>query len=232
MLRKTILICMVCIMTLAFGQIAGAVALIEQKEIKSENVNVLVPNIKNDKKSPLIAKINEALYADATKYLDEFRKTLTEDTKEYGVSAVKERYNFTGSYAVKFNNRGFVSIINIGHMYTGGAHGGSWKRAVNANLETGDIYKLSDIFKTGSPYKSLLNTAIRRQINESQGWKNTLDFKGVDENTKFYMTGEMLVIFYDEYEIGPYVAGAPEFYIPCRDVEEYFKDDFSVKRYI
>ena len=232
MLRKTIFICMVCVMALAFGQIAGAVALIEQKEIKTENINVLVPNVKNDKKSPAIAKINEALYKDATKYLDEFKQTLADDVKEEGLSAVKERYIFTGSYEVKFNNKNFVSIINKGFLYTGGAHGNTWKRAVNANLETGEIYKLSDIFKTGSPYKNRLNASIKRQIKEHQDWKDSLDFKGVEDDTKFYITGEVLVIFYDEYEIGPYVVGAPEFYIPCRDIDEYFKDDFNAKMYI
>lgn len=232
MLRKIALVCMVCFMTLAFGQVAGAVELVEHKEIKTDNISVLVPFIKSAKKSSAVDKINTLLSSDATEYLNDFKTALVDDVKEVGADVVKQRYAYKSTYAVKFNNKGLVSIINYGYTYTGGAHGSSWKRAVTADVNTGEVYKLPDLFKTGSNYKNVIDSAVRRQISADQHWKTGLDFQGIDENTKFYITGEILVVYYDAYDIGAYVMGAPEFYIPLRDLDDYLKEDISQKRYV
>lgn len=221
-------------MALGFGQPAGAVALIEHEVIKTDTVDVLIPFIKNEQKSAVIDEINAILQDNATKNLDEFKDLLAKESDEYGIDSTMPRYDFHSRYSVKLNTigdagGGIISIITYGYIYTGGMHGYSFKRAVTANTETGQIYKLPDLFAKGVNYKKILDDIIKKQIDSRGEWKGYLEFKGVDENTKFCVASGILTIFYEEYEIGSYSMGAPEFYIPVMDLRQSLKEEIYFK---
>ena len=45
-------------------------------------------------------------------------------------------------------------------------------------------------------------------------------FKGISENQGFYISSGNIVIYFQVYEIAPYVTGIPEFYIPVEKFDQ------------
>lgn len=81
-----------------------------------------------------------------------------------------------------------------GYSYTGGAHGSSWRNSITVNTDTGKIYKLSDLFIKESNYQEVLNEKIEKQIDETPSLRQGIQFSGVNEDTQFYVSKELLVI--------------------------------------
>ena len=52
---------------------------------------------------------------------------------------------------------------------------------------------------------------------------NGNDFKGINEKSLYYLDNDNLVIYFQEYEIGPYVSGIIEFKIPLSEFKDNFK---------
>ncbi|WP_010296535.1 RsiV family protein [Clostridium senegalense] len=52
---------------------------------------------------------------------------------------------------------------------------------------------------------------------------------GIPINQNFYLTNEGVVVFYDLYDIAPYVAGIREFKVPYNIFKYGFKPNLSVK---
>ena len=50
--------------------------------------------------------------------------------------------------------------------------------------------------------------AVHKLVNNRLGRK---DFNEIKDNQKFYIVDDTIVIFFDLYDIAPYVAGIPEF---------------------
>ena len=221
--KKSIVAAFLGISVLTGCQLSEAVALVDHKEIKKNNVEVLIPSVKKGASSDVLKKINAELDKAVKDRLDEYMGYLKEDTR---VST--DRYIFYSSYAVKFNKNDLVSMVMDSYQYTGGAHGMKWKDSVTADLKTGKILKLGDLFKFGSAYDTVLNEKIRAQIDAKEYRKDDISFVGVNNETNFYLTEELLVIYYQPYDIAPYVYGMVAFYIDNDELEDIYKDDINI----
>ncbi|MFR2317737.1 RsiV family protein, partial [Terrisporobacter sp.] len=90
----------------------------------------------------------------------------------------------------------------------------------NIDLTSGNTFVLNDIFTQNSNYEQVINDKIKSQIktlNKEQGLPEDSTqlyaFNKIKNNQKFYIKDDSIVIFFDLYEIAPYVAGVPEFII-------------------
>ena len=107
----------------------------------------------------------------------------------------------------------------------------TFRDSYNIDLNTGRQLALKDLFKEGTDYKEIINREIERQIAADPDKFFTGEewgFKTISDNQAFYLgdagTAEDgvspggnvpgLVVYFDLYEIAPYVAGFPEFKIP------------------
>ena len=88
----------------------------------------------------------------------------------------------------------------------------------NVDLTSGGIFTLKDLFNENSNYKVVIEDEIKKQIiqlNKEQNLpKNSTQlyaFNEIKDNQKFYIVDDTIVIFFDLYDIAPYVAGIPEF---------------------
>jgi hypothetical protein len=179
---------------------------------------VVVPVVKNREHPEAAAKISELLAKIVKDRLAEYEVFAAADARN------RSNYSFQASYKVKYNDNAFISIVIDGYEYTGGAHGNSWQQSLTADLETGRVFQLGDLFQSGSGYQKIIDERIAQEINRRAGWRGSVQFPGVRANTAFYLTEEALVIYYQPYEIAAYVFGLPSFVLDRYELNDLLTD--------
>jgi len=133
----------------------------------------------------------------------------------------------SGSFEIKNNQRGILSILLIAMAEFGGAHPMTMAKSLTMDTTTGDIYTLNQLFKPG--YKEIINAEIRKQIKERD--IPLLDgFKGISDDQDYYVADHTLVIYYQLYELAPYAAGFPYFPIPLYQLSNVIPDNSPLDR--
>ncbi|MEJ8544291.1 DUF3298 and DUF4163 domain-containing protein [Brevibacillus borstelensis] len=124
-----------------------------------------------------------------------------------------------GNYEIKSNERGIFSVTLSNYAYTAPmAHGMTFVKSLTADVQTGKIYPLRDLFKPGSAYVRVLSENIRQQIRRRQ--IPTLGpFGSIKPDQDYYLADKALVVYFQLYEIVPYYVGFPMFPIPVSDLE-------------
>lgn len=124
-----------------------------------------------------------------------------------------------GSYEIKSNERGIFSVTLTNYAYTPQmAHGMTFMGSVTADIQTGKLYTLRDLFKPGSDYVTVISNNIKQQIKQRD--IPTLNgFTTIKPDQDFYIADKALVIYFQLYEITPYYVGFPMFPISVYDLE-------------
>jgi len=124
-----------------------------------------------------------------------------------------------GEFEIKTNERQILSLTLTVYSFTGGAHGMTLVKALSFNVTTGKHYELKDLFLPDSDYVKRLSEIIKPKIAE---WEIPIldEFTQIREDQDFYLADHSLVIYFQLYEISPYVAGFPYFPIPILDIQD------------
>jgi Protein of unknown function (DUF3298). len=135
------------------------------------------------------------------------------------------RAEMLGWFEVKTNERDVFSISLYNYAYTGGAHGRTLQTSRTYDTDTGRVHKLGDLFKPGSPYLDRLTANVREQIRRRDVpvYENTE--VSVTPDTDFYIADRALVLYFQQYEITPYVYGFPYFPISVYDLSDIVRED-------
>jgi hypothetical protein len=127
--------------------------------------------------------------------------------------------DFTGSYKIRVNQNGILSLSVEMYSYAeGAAHGLTVVKSLTFDLKTGRVYRLRDLFRLNSNYKAIINDFIRQEI-KAKDIPLIAKFTGISEDEDFYLTENALVIYFQLYEYTPYAYGIPEFAIPYRALQ-------------
>lgn len=135
----------------------------------------------------------------------------------------------TGSYELKANQRDFLSLTlgQLGNF--GGAHPMTIIKALNLDVSTGKVYKLEELFKPDSNYVERISEIVAREIKE-RDIPVLEEFKSIRPDQDFYIVDNNLIIFFQLYEISPYVAGFPYFSIPIYNLQDIIVEDGVLNR--
>ncbi len=142
----------------------------------------------------------------------------------------KELVELLASFEIKNNQRGILSLNLIVYSFTGGAHGMTIIKSLTFDTKTGKQYELKDLFKPGSDYVKKLSDIIREDIKK---WDVQLlypPFKEIRPDQDFYIADTSLVIYFQLYEITPYVWGFPYFPIPILDLADIIQPQGPLDR--
>ena len=132
-------------------------------------------------------------------------------------------------YAVKYNQKGLLSIVLSDYQYSGGAHGLTVQSSLTFDLETGKEYQLKDIFAQGTDYVSLISDEVKKMIQKQGAAEALLNpFEAIREDQDFYLTKDGLVVYFQVYEYFPYVSGIPEFTIGYPILQDNFSTEFEI----
>ena len=106
------------------------------------------------------------------------------------------------------------------------------KNSYNFDMNTGNLIYLKDLFKNDVDYRKIIVDEVKEEINKEPGlyYDNVASsINGIPINQRFYLTKDGIIIYYDLYDIAPYVSGIREFTIPYSKVKDMLKEDISVK---
>lgn len=116
-----------------------------------------------------------------------------------------------GHYEIKTNERGILSLTLSNYAYSYPmAHGMTLLKSLTFDTVTGRLYRLSDLFKPGSNYTSVLSEKVLQQIRERQ-IPLLGEFPDVAPDQDYYVADKSLVLYYQLYAITPYAYGFPMF---------------------
>lgn len=139
------------------------------------------------------------------------------------------RTEITGSYEIKTNERGILSLSIINYAFSGGAHGLTIIKSLTFDVETGKVYQLKDLFKPNSDYVKRLSEIVARQIKERE-LPLINPFTGIRPDQDFYIADKALVLYFQLYELTPYYYGFPNFPISVYEIQDIIDENGPLGR--
>ncbi len=125
-----------------------------------------------------------------------------------------------GTYELKNNQRNVLSLSLSNYTYHAhAAHGLTILKSLTFDVEKGKKCSLGSLFKPGSDYVKQLSAMIREQIKE-RDIPLINEFTAIRPNQDFYVADKTIVIYFQLYELTPYVYGFPVFPIPLYELQE------------
>ena len=135
-----------------------------------------------------------------------------------------------GLYEVKNNQRQVLSLSLSNYTYHyQAAHGLTLIKSLSFDLEKGKLSNLNDLFKPGSDYVERLSTLVNNQITK-RDIPLLGEFQGIRPDQDFYIADKALVIYFQLYEITPYVFGFPMFPISVYDIQDIIDESGPLGR--
>jgi len=138
----------------------------------------------------------------------------------------------TGLYEIKNNQRGVFSVTQSNYAYTPPmAHGMTILKSLTFDVQKGKQVALAELFRPGSDYVRRLSELIRQQIQE-RDIPVLMEFTQIDSDQSFYIADKTLVLYFQLYEITPYVYGFPMFPISVYSLQDIVLEDGVLGRMI
>lgn len=197
---------------------------VQIKEIKSSSetleVDLNVPRITGMTDAKAQEQMNQSLEQKAIELQNSLKtEALTSKQESEQEDFPFRQFGLYSRCPKYYSNDQVLSFYVDYYTYTGGAHGLTDRVGYNYRMSSGSELKLSDLFNQGYDYKTVLNEAIAEKIkaDPEKYFNGELGFQGITEKQGFYLDSKSLIIFFNPYEIAPYAAGIPEFYIPLND---------------
>ena len=135
-----------------------------------------------------------------------------------------------GTYEIKNNQRNVLSLTQTNYTYHDkAAHGMTYIKSLTFDLEAQKKVELKDLFKPDSNYVERLSAIIQEQIKQ-RDIGLIEDFTEISPKQDFYIADKTLVIYFQLYEITPYVFGFPMFPISVYDIQDIIKEDGPLSR--
>lgn len=162
-------------------------------------------------------------------YKSEFR-----NVPDSEIVAFPSGYTQTEDHTVLilFQDKRFLSLANTTYTYSGGAHGFGATEYVVLSSTTQKKYTLNDVFTVAG--KAALRGYLEKWFRIQYGLaKNSnLEEAGLFENKiepngNFFLTGKGIGFGYAPYEIGPYVMGDINIFIPFSELKSYLQPAFA-----
>lgn len=184
---------------------ANTDGMIEEYKYKTDIMDISYPHFSGMNNTAAQEKINKEIEAMTA----EFIKNNSNEMTRSGVIR----------YKVHSFSKELVSINVTKYTYTGGAHGASFRENYTYNLKTGARYKFSDLFQFDTPARDAINKQITSQIKE-RNIQTFSPFSGLNDNPYFYIADNgQPVIYFQQYDLGPYVLGILEFPVQAKRIK-------------
>jgi inhibitor of cysteine peptidase len=130
-------------------------------------------------------------------------------------------------YRIKYNLNGLLSIVFYDYQYAGGAHGNTLQSSYTFDLSNGTILNLSDLMNDTS-YLPNIDKFIRTEIDKKVASGDLIEFEEsrfvtIGDHPGWYLSNGSVVIYFQQYEYFPYVAGIQEFKLNPLEMKDYLK---------
>lgn len=125
-----------------------------------------------------------------------------------------------GHYELKNNQRNILSLTQSNYVYHyHAAHGMTVVRSLTFDMAKKRVYTLGQLFKPGSDYVARLSAIVAEQIKQRN--IDVLEpFTSISPDQEFYVADKTLVLYYQLYELAPYVYGILYFPISIYEISD------------
>ena len=189
----------------------------EKTEIIYASMNY--PEVSGKNGRSFVEKMNKqfkTVYEDFDEQIRSFRNDIAE---YYDEAAEDETVYFPFenylTYEVTKNTGGIFSITFDTSMYTGGAHPFGDKISFTYDTNKGTELKLSDILKKS---EEETNAFVIEKFSEKFEDEELWDLEEEAPDVSYCINGDYLIIYFQQYQIGPYAMGFPEVVIPLDEI--------------
>lgn len=149
----------------------------------------------------------------ANKYLQDFKK--------YKPLKGEDNYLEAG-YKIEFANDNLVAVSFSDESFTGGAHPNHSTQTLNFDLKNKKKILLTDIFNPNTKYLQKLSQVSKEELGENLQFEDGI--KPVIKNfSNFLLTKKGLLIYFNEYQVAPYVSGMQEIIISFDELKDFLK---------
>lgn len=181
-------------------------------------IKTAYPEIKNKDNSKFIKNLNkqfkeiaESFEKGMEDYRDDISEYYTESEDDEGLPFENSLY-----YAVTRNYDDIFSITFNEEYYLGGAHPNTIKTSFTYDAKKEKELTLPEIL--GKSQKET-NELVIEKFYEEYGDEDLWDLEEEAPNVSFCITGEDLVLYFQQYQIAPYAMGFPEVTIPLESIK-------------
>lgn len=168
----------------------------------------------------------ESLSQSIQRFLDDF----VEFSEEFSFS---QSWEIDVNADLTFQNKEAISIRFDAYSYLGGAHPNSFRQYLNFDKTKAKLIKNEDLLKNYSSMYSLAEEKFR-------SYHEVEEFSSLVEDGRFFLNeadefflpvsmgaeGDEFVLYYNPYEIGPYVLGATPLRFPLKDLDGVVNEVF------
>lgn len=162
-------------------------------------------------------------------YADEF-------VAEWGTDGFYSYSNYQ-QLGVARHDEAVVSLISLSSLYSGGSHPNSVQTAYNLDIENQRLLHLEDVIleEAAPELAKLVRARVDEKFTMIDGGNGLFeDYGDIIDNSMvygnmtpyWYMNNEGLVIFYNQYELGPYAAGIIKAELPYADLEGILLEEY------
>ena len=185
----------------------------------SMELKLMVVSLPNESVSK---KINAAIFKAATgKKMGSISPQAFVDEIQT-ISEIYEAYTNASSVDFESKNGELFSVtVNGSDYFYGAAHPSGSSQSLVFDLSTGEIVTLKELFEVNFE-KKLAKIAERNFIRENgkDGWDFTPGDGSFPLPDHFIVGPKGLNFTFGQYEIGPYAAGMPTFFVPFEQLKE------------
>ncbi|HWO78680.1 MAG TPA: DUF3298 domain-containing protein [Bacillus sp. (in: firmicutes)] len=193
---------------------------IETARISSgPNQTVYYPRVIGMQNQQVQRAMNQAIVQQTQQLIDEQTGNMPTTVEE-----------MLGTFEIKNNQRNVLSLSLSNYTYHfQAAHGMTYIKSLTFDTQTGRLYQLKDLFKPGSDYVNRLSEVIDLQINQ-RSIQTLFGFTAIRPDQDFYIADKALVIYFQLYEITPYVFGFPMFPISVYEIQDSIDENGPLGR--
>jgi hypothetical protein len=190
------------------------------------NYTIKYPQFVSDKFNAFIRKLNNYYKTKAIMYQEHIETKLYKMAIQDYENAVDRgfpirQYEIVSDYKVTYNQSCGLSLYFDHYEYTGGAHGITNRISDTWDIKSGKRIDLHELFTHVNDYQENIIKEINEQIEDQIEESNMMYFDDYEQlvadnfdTEDFYLVPEGVIIYFQLYEIAPYVAGIPTFLIP------------------
>ncbi len=182
------------------------------EEVKGSNrvVNAVYPSIQSFSNKNFQKYINDEITKVIFAYRDEINAIVDDKTPATALYTYETTYD-------KYTHGDYLSLVISNNYETGGIRSNQWKDIYNVNVRTERLLYLKDIFPSNVDYKKEILKEIKEQAKEKNyELMNGNGLTELNDNQKFFIKDEKLIIYFDAAEIAPASYGILQFEMPFR----------------
>ncbi|MBQ9313556.1 MAG: DUF3298 domain-containing protein [Clostridia bacterium] len=205
--------------TKGLAELTEVVPVTIKEEARGVNriVNVTYPTIQSFSNKNFQKYVNDNITKVIFAYRDEINAIVDDETPASNL------YTYNTSYE-KYTHGDYLSLVILNDYQTGGIRSNKWKDTYNVNVRSERLLYLKDIFASNVDYEKEILAEIKKQAEKNHYvLMNGTGLEQLNDNQKFYIKDEKLIIYFDPAEIAPATYGELQFEMPFILEEGKFK---------